>query len=66
MTLNQEFIDRLKLLARRKMWSEDEDEDFNPYDMSGGNFDDCYEGGRRDGEVDMAREILTELGIDWE
>lgn len=34
------------------------DEDFNPYDISGGNFDDAFEAGVEQGYGDLAREIL--------
>lgn len=61
--LNPEFIESLKTLARRECW--DEDEDFNPSDMSGGNFDDAYAGGQSDGETLLAREVLAALGIEW-
>lgn len=40
----------------------DADEDFNPYDYSGGNFDDCYQMGLDHGDSDAAREILSILG----
>ena len=63
--LSDEAIAQLKALARRGTWTEDEEDDFNPYDMSGGNFDDCYEGGRQDGETETARMVLAELGIGW-
>jgi hypothetical protein len=32
-------------------------DDWNPLDGSGGNFDDAYELGRRDGEADLAQMI---------
>jgi hypothetical protein len=35
-------------------------------DYAGGNIDDAFYGGQHDGEVTLAREILTELGIGWE
>jgi hypothetical protein len=33
-------------------------EDFNPYDYSGGNYDDAYYMGSSDGEILLARELL--------
>ena len=62
--LDLAFIERLKKAARRETWDEDA-EDFNPYDRSGGNFDDAYFGGQEDGETHLAREILSNLGIEW-
>lgn len=38
------------------------DDDFNPYDYSGGNFDDCYHLGMEHADRDTAREILDILG----
>lgn len=38
------------------------DDDFNPYDYSGGNFDDCYQLGMEHADADAAREILDILG----
>ena len=38
------------------------DDAFNPYDYSGGNFDDCYRLGLEHADADAAREILGILG----
>ena len=43
--------------AKRKTWTEDDD-DFNPMDNSGGNFDDAYYGGCEDGKTELARDII--------
>jgi hypothetical protein len=61
--MNEEMITKLKKIAARETWFEDED--FNPMDFSGGNFDDAYYGGLEDGRVDLAREILTSMNIKW-
>jgi hypothetical protein len=37
---------------------EEEDEDFNPYEQSGGNFDDAYRLGEDAGETAFAARIL--------
>lgn len=63
-TLSNDAIEQLKTRARRETW--DESAVFNAYDMSGGNFDDAYYGGQRDGKTQLARDILTGLGISWE
>lgn len=54
-------IEKLKNIASKKMASEDED--FEPCDFSGGNFDDAYYMGTTDGEIEMARTVLTWLKI---
>lgn len=47
----------LETLAKKTTWYDDED--FSPSDYSGGNYDDAYSGGCDDGEVALARELLT-------
>lgn len=67
-TMTPELIQKLKDLAKRRTWQDgaDEDgEDMNAMDYSGGNFDDAYAGGERAGATDLARMILSELGIDY-
>lgn len=65
--LSEKTIENLKKLAERKTWLDGvgENETFDPQDWSGGNFDDAYAGGERAGATDLAREILTELGIEY-
>lgn len=66
--LSKEIIAQLKKTANRKCWYEQvgDDDSFVVDDFSGGNQDDAYEGGIRDGETQLAREVLHDLGIDWE
>lgn len=45
--------------ANRGCWIEDED--FNPYEFSGGNYDDAYFGGSADGEALLAKQLLKEF-----
>ncbi len=52
----QKIKDVLIELAKFKTWSENDD--FNPCDFSGGNFDDAFYGGNADGRTELAREIL--------
>jgi hypothetical protein len=61
--MNEEFIKRLIKIAQRKTWTESDD--FNTSDMSGGNYDDAYYGGLKDGETFMAREVLEHLQIKY-
>ena len=63
MQLTPELITRLQKAAKRETWAENED--FCAYDYSGGNFDDAYEGGSRDGETFLAQEILEALNIEY-
>jgi hypothetical protein len=68
MTLSPAFIETLKVIAKKKTWQDKDDENgeyFNPYDWCGGNFNDAYEGGVVTGEIEMARTVLEELGIDF-
>lgn len=53
--------ERLKKLANRECWGEEEGaEDFvDASDYSGGNFDDAYSGGIDDGQTQLAREVLA-------
>lgn len=62
MTLSQATIDKLIEAAQRETWDEGDDDSVID-DFAGGNVDDAYQGGERAGETNLAREILTELGI---
>ena len=67
--LSQEYIETLKKLAKKKTWYEQSEEDGKDYmdvqDFCGGNFDDAYAGGERDGKIEMAREVLDALAIEY-
>jgi hypothetical protein len=66
MNLSPEYIEKLKKLAKLKTCEENSEEEyFNPSDWFGGNYDDAYAGGVTTGTIDMARQVLTELGIDF-
>lgn len=62
--LTFEMIQKLRDLAAMQTYTEcgAEDDVFNPYDMWGGNADDCYWGGTKDGAITLAREVLAALG----
>jgi hypothetical protein len=62
-TLSNAEIEKLKNIAGQKMASEHED--FDPCDFSGGNFDDAYYMGTEDGEISLARDILSWLNIEY-
>lgn len=61
--MGAELIEKLKKLAGRKCWFDNDDFDANDY--SGGNFGDAYQGGGKDGQAYLAREVLTYLGEEW-
>lgn len=54
----------LKELANKKAWTDDEDVNIDDY--AGGNIDDAYYGGERAGKINLAREILDALDINYE
>jgi hypothetical protein len=64
MTLTPEFIEKLKTVAASKCWADVENLAVDDY--AGGNIDDAYDGGERAGYVQLAREVLENIGIDWE
>jgi len=57
----EKLIEELKTTAKQKMLSDDSD-----FDTScGGNYDNAYYTGCADGEIYLARKILTDLNISW-
>lgn len=61
-------IENLKLIAKKTCWQDtfDEDDDSIVDDYAGGNIDDAYSGGIDAGGILLAREILNDLGIEWQ
>ena len=55
--------EELTNLAKRELACEQED--FDPQDFSGGNFDDAYAMGERDGEIGFARQLLKDYFDQW-
>jgi hypothetical protein len=55
----QELREYLETLAKKSISSDDDE--FNAYDDSGGNFDDAYNMGCEDGETLLARELLAKF-----
>lgn len=53
------LIDRIREYASREMHQEDDD--FNPMDYAGGNFDDAFNLGTQDGWTECARALLMEF-----
>ena len=60
MTKLDKLIDYLEKVASQEVTAET-DPEFNPFDYSGGSYDDAYEMGVRHGETLMSRGILKHL-----
>ena len=60
--MNEKVLELVKALAAEGCWSDDEE--FNAYEYSGGNFDDAFNSGVTDGRISLAREILELLESD--
>lgn len=56
-------LDRIRAIVTKHVDNEDyyDDDDFNAYEVSGGNFDDAFSSGVDQGYGDLAREILALL-----
>jgi len=71
--MDQSIIDSLIETAKKKIILDEYDENgkssdgefFNPYDIYGGQPDDAFYGGMENGEVQMARDLLDKMKIDW-
>lgn len=63
--MTPEMIDRLKDLARRDCWYDDEDKDKMVYDYSGSNVGHAFALGEAAGEIMLAREVLRDMDISW-
>jgi hypothetical protein len=65
--MNEELVKRLKSLAEKRSDYDhlNDDDYFDPQDMSGGNFDDCYSMGIDEGYTQLAREVLDMLNVDY-
>jgi len=59
-------IDNLKKLAERRVFSDHDGEDNLVVDWVGSHVDDAFSLGSRDGETQLARQILDELGEKYE
>jgi len=65
LAMNEKMIERLKKIARSECYFDDEDENKVVYDYSGSNVDDAFDLGERQGEILLARDILSDMGISW-
>ena len=64
--MNNDVIIKLKTLARTDCFYDNEDEYQIIYELCGGNVDDAFQHGVEAGEILLAREVLTNMGIDWD
>lgn len=63
--LTEEQISRYKKLAQEETSKEYCADDWNPYEISGGNYDDAYFLGCKDADIENARVILDVLGVEY-
>lgn len=63
MILTPELMAKLKKLAEAGCWTDNED--FAIEDYACGNVDDAFYGGEHTGEVNLARDILDEIGVEY-
>lgn len=53
------LIERIKSEAASKsVYDDEDDDDYNPYDASGGNFDDAFSNGIDEGFIMFARVLM--------
>lgn len=66
--LPQHLIDSLINVAKQKSAFDDlaDDEFYVADDYAGGNIDDAFNNGMNEGNISMARLVLTTCGINWE
>ena len=61
--MNEKIIERLKELASDDAWDKLDDESLKK--ATAGYLDEVFYVGHRDGQIELARDILTELDIKW-
>lgn len=60
----EKLREKLEQVAKDKGWQDaasEAGEPMNPYEFSGGNYDDAYQGGYEQGQIDLAKELLEIL-----
>ena len=63
--ISDEMFARLVKLSERQTCVEAGEEGGYGYNPNEGGAEDAYSDGEIDGQIDLARDILTQLGIDW-
>ena len=61
--MSPEFIEKLKELAASDAWDKFDDESLKR--ATAGHLDEAFYVGHRDGQIELARDILSEINIDW-
>lgn len=64
-SLTEKQISEFSILAKKQTSVESCGEDWNPYEVGGGNFDDVYYVGYNDAEIINARFILNLFEIKY-
>ncbi len=64
--LTEDQIEKFKKLASKSTSVEDCGDDWDAYDISGGNSDDAYHKGYKDADIENARFILDLYGIEYQ
>lgn len=65
MNIDDKLVERLKKFARKECYHDNDDDSKCIDDYAGGNVDDAFSEGEHSGEVMLARDILTHMGISW-
>jgi hypothetical protein len=64
--MNDKAIEMIKELSQKQTgpqeWLADGEDYYDADGASGGNFDDAYENGVRDGRIELAQELVKLLG----
>jgi len=63
--LTEQQIEQYKRLAIQETSIESCGDEWNPYEISGGNFDDAYYVGYKDADIENARFILHLFEIEY-
>ena len=63
--ITEALVERLKALAKAECFHDDEDNDACVLDYTGSNVDHAFDLGEDAGKVLLARDILSDIGIEW-
>ena len=55
------MMEVVEKLSKEKVFSDSPD--FNPYEFSCGNFDDCFQDGVEDGKILLAKELMDMFNV---
>ena len=63
--MNEQLIERLKKMAEKRVFDDDDSDDVIIDDYACGNVDDAFYLGEHQGEVLLARMILDAIGVEY-